>query len=203
MMAIFPQQADDAIQAGIEKLNQVSEYNAYRHTQGRLPVRVGIGVNTGHMMVGIVGEINRMQGDAFSDHVNLTARLESLTKFYGVSFIITAETCQCLADPDQYNIRFLDKVQVKGKTEALQLYEVFDADPPELRELKQETQVAFAEAMNLYYAQQFAEAQARLFSVLQRNPKDKVAWHHLVQATQLLEDGVSENWTGVTVMTKK
>jgi len=39
--------------------------------------------------------------------------------------------------------------------------------------------------------------------VLQRNPKDKVAWHYLVQATQALENGVSENWTGVTVMTEK
>ena len=45
--------------------------------------------------------------------------------------------------------------------------------------------------------------QARLLGVLQRNPKDKVAWHHLVQATRLLDEGVADNWTGITVMTMK
>ena len=203
MMAVFPERADDALQAGIEKLNQVKEYNAYRQTRTRLPIQVGIGVHTGHMMVGMVGEARRMQGDAFSDHVNLTARLEGLTKFYGVSFVITAETYQCLSNPERYHIRFLDKVRVKGREEAVFLYEVFEADPPDIREVKQETKDDFSVALSLYYNQQFAEAQALLFSVLQRNPKDKVAWHHLVNATRLLEDGISENWTGVTVMTKK
>jgi adenylate cyclase len=203
IMAIFPRCADDAVQAGIEKLNQVAVYNDYRRTKGRLPIQVGIGVNTGHMMVGMVGDRHRMQGDAFSDDVNLTSRLEGLTKYYHVSLIITAATYAQLADPSRYNIRFLDKVQVMGRQNALDLYEVYDADPPSMRALKQATQVDFEEALKLYYAQEFAEAQTKLFGVLQRNPKDKVAWQHLVQATQLAEQGVTEGWTGVTVMTKK
>jgi two-component system sensor histidine kinase ChiS len=202
-MAVFPERADDAVRAGIEKLNRITEYNVYRKRRGRLPIRVGIGAHTGHMMVGMVGEANRMQGDAFSDHVNLAARLEGLTKFYQVSFIITADTFKRLVDPGEYNIRFLDKVRVRGKNEAVDLYEVFDAEPPELRELKQETQNDLAKAQRLYSEKQFAEAQVQLFKVLQRNPKDKVAWHYLVQATQALENGVPENWTGVTVMTEK
>jgi len=203
IMAIFPERADDAVQAAIEKLNQITEYNAYQKTRGRLSIKVGIGVHTGYMMVGIVGEANRIQGDALSDHVNLSARLEGLTKFYQISCIITAETYQRLANPDEYNIRFLDRVRVKGKNEAVELYEVFDADSPDLRALKQETQDDLAEAQRLYYAQQFDEAQVQLFKVLQRNPKDKVAWHYLGQATRYLEEGVEENWTGVTVMTEK
>ena len=203
IMAIFPRGADDAVQAGIEKLNQVNLYNEYRLTKGRLPIQVGIGVNTGHMMVGMVGERHRMQGDAFSDDVNLTSRVEGLTKYYHVSCIITAATYARLADPSRYNIRFLDKVQVKGKQKALDLYEVYDADPLLLRTLKQETLADFEEALRLYYAQAFADAQTKLFGVLQRNPKDKVAWHHLVQATRLAEQGAYEGWTGVTVMTEK
>ncbi len=203
MMAVFPNSADDAVQAGIEKLNRVNKYNKRRQKKGYLPIAIGIGVNTGHMMVGMVGEANRIQGDAFSDDVNLTARVESLTKFYHVSFIITAETYQQLVDPGQYKIRFLDKVQVKGKSKPLELYEVYDADPPRQRNLKQKTQADYDEAMRLYYAQEFAEAQSLLFEVLRRNPQDKVAWRHLVQATQLVDEGVTEGWTGVTVMTKK
>lgn len=203
MMAIFPRCADDAVQAGLEKLNQVTLYNDYRRTKGRRPIQVGIGVNTGHMMVGIVGERHRMQGDAFSDDVNLTSRLEGLTKYYHVSCIISAATYAHLADPSRYNIRFLDKVQVQGKQHALDLYEVYDADLPPLRTLKQETQADFEEALRLYYAQEFAEAQTKLFGVLQRNPKDRVAWQHLVQATQLAEKGAAEGWTGVTTMTEK
>ncbi|HMN26531.1 MAG TPA: adenylate/guanylate cyclase domain-containing protein [Caldilineaceae bacterium] len=201
--AIFPRCADDGVQAGIEKLGQVAEYNEHRRTKNRLPIAIGLGVNTGHLMVGMVGEGHRMQGDAFSDDVNLTARLEGLTKFYHVSFILTAATYQRLADPGRYHIRFLDKVLVKGKQKPLDLYEVYEADPPLMRQLKEETQAEYEEALQLYYNREFAAAQAKLFRVLQRNPRDKVAWQHLVKATQLAETGAPEAWTGVTVMTEK
>ena len=203
IMAIFPGDADSGVQAGIDKLNQVNIYNAERAKQNRLPIGVGIGVNTGHMMVGMVGEAGRMQGDAFSDDVNLTSRVEGLTKHYSVSFIITEATKNALADFSKYNIRFLDKVQVKGKLKALVLYEVYDADLPQFRALKKESHERYEQAMQHYYAQEFAEAQSILFDVLQKNPKDKVAWHHLIKSTQCLEDGVPENWTGVTIMTSK
>jgi len=203
IMAIFPGNADNGVQAGIDKLNQVNIYNADRAKVGRLPVGVGIGVNTGHMMVGMVGEAGRMQGDAFSDDVNLTSRVEGLTKHYSVSFIITAATKERLTDPLKYNIRFLDKVQVKGKLKALDLYEVYDADLPHMRSLKQETHAQYEQALQHYFARDFKEAQGILFDVLKKNPQDKVAWHHLIKATQCLDEGVSENWAGVTVMTNK
>lgn len=203
IMAIFPKTADDAVQAGIETLIQVNIYNEYRAKAGRQPIQVGIGVNTGHMMVGMVGEEGRMQGDAFSDNVNLTSRLEGLTKYYSVSFIISAATKNALADCSKYNIRFLDKVQVKGKMKALDLYEVYDADLPDMRSLKQETHEHYQQAMKHFFAKEFTEAQSLLFKVLQKNPNDKVAWHHLMSATRYLENNVADNWTGVTVMSSK
>jgi hypothetical protein len=57
--------------------------------------------------------------------------------------------------------------------------------------------------MKHFFAREFTEAQSLLFNVLQINPNDKVAWHHLMSATQCLENGVTDNWTGVTVMTSK
>jgi len=203
MMAVFPESADDAIRAGIEKLRRVDEYNKTQNSNGREAIKIGVGVNTGHMMVGIIGESNRMQGDALSDNVNLTSRVEGLTKFYGVSFIITAATHSRLNSPEDYCVRFLDKVRVKGKTEALDIYEVFDGDSTEQRDLKQATRQEYLEALDLYYKRDFTAAQAMLFSVLKQNPKDKVAWHHLVQATNALEKGITDSWAGVTMMEEK
>ena len=203
IMAIFPGNADDGVQAGIDKLNQVNIYNTERGKVGRLPIGVGIGVNTGHMMVGMVGESGRIQGDAFSDDVNLTSRVEGLTKHYSVSFIITATTRQRLKEPSQYKIRFLDKVQVKGKVNVLELFEVYDADPPHLRSAKEETQEEYEKAIKHYYEKEFDQAQKLLFRVLLKNPKDKVAWRHLTKTTQCIDNGIVDNWTGITVMTSK
>ena len=203
VMALFPGDADDGVQAGIDKLNQVKIYNAERVKVGRFPIGVGIGVNTGHLMVGVVGDAERMEADSISSEVTLTSRVESLTKHYSVSFIITAATKQRLVDPSRYKIRFLDKVQMQGKMKALELYEVYDADLPQVRLLKEETQRQYEQAMEHYYAKEFEKAQEILFHVLLKNPKDKVAWHHLTKTTQCLENGVEENWTGVTVMTSK
>ncbi len=203
MMAVFPRTADDAVRAGIEKLERISSYNAERAVKGYMPIKVGVGIHTGHMMVGMVGEENRMQGDAFSDEVNLTSRIEGLTKFYDASLIISAESHARLADPERYQVRFLDKVQVKGRASAVHLYEIFDADEPRLRDLKLKTREILAAAQDLYYGGQFRAAQVELFKALQVNPDDKLAWHFLVEASKWLEQGVGEDWDGVTVMTKK
>lgn len=203
MMAVFPGKSDDAVRAGIEKIRRINEYNASLQDADAKPIHIGIGINTGPMMVGIIGEKNRMQGDALSDNVNLTSRVEGLTKFYGVSFIVTAETRDRLVDPEQYRMRFLDKVQVLGKEQVLELFEVYDGDTEVQRQLKDETHADYSKALELYFARDFGASQALLFSVLKLNPKDKVAWHHLVQATNAIEKGVAENWNGVTRMDQK
>ncbi len=203
IMAIFPNSADDGVQAGISKLKQINLYNQQRIKKGYTPIKVGIALNTGHMMVGMVGEVGRMQGDAFSDNVNLTSRLESLTKFYHVSFIITAATREALKEPSKYNIRFLDKVQVKGKVKDLDIYEVFDSDMPDTRLLKQQTLALYEQAMKFYFDKDFSAAQALLLDVLQKNPNDKVIWYHLMNTTRNIDRGISDSWTGVNVMTSK
>ena len=203
VMAVFPNRADDALQAAITKQRCVAEYNEHRLKKGDPPIQIGVGLHTGHMMVGVVGEVDRMQGDAIFDHVNLASRLEGLTKFYDASVIISSATHQGLLAPSEYKIRYLDRVCVKGKEEVIRLFEVFDGDPPELQMLKVETQENLARAQELYYEKRFVDAQVELFKVLARNPTDKVALHFLVQAAQCLKEGVPETWSGDTVMITK
>ncbi len=203
MMAVFPDGSDDAIQAGIAKLKQVEEYNKKRVFEGRKPVAVGIGVHVGHMMVGMVGEANRMQGDAFSDNVNLTSRLEGLTKFYGVSFLISEQGIENLSNPSQYQLRFLDRAIVKGRTEAIAVYEVLDAEVEEMRVLKIKTQPNFDRAIEHYREGDFPGAKEYLERMLETNPDDKTALLYFDRVKQLIESGKPKDWQGVWTFTEK
>jgi two-component system sensor histidine kinase ChiS len=203
MMAVFPNGADDALKGGIAKLQQVHEYNVERLRSGYQPIQVGVGVHFGQMMVGIVGEAERMQGDAFSDHVNLASRLESLTKLYGVSLIISDKILANLTDPEQYQIRFLDRVIVKGKKEAISIYEVLDGETELVREIKLQTQPDFERGLEHYRRHEFKAGQIYFDRVLAVNAEDKTAALYLERLNHLIKKGVPENWSGVWTLTQK
>ncbi len=194
MMAVFPEGADDAVKAGIAKQKRVQEFNQERLAKGDSPVQVGIGIHVGHMMLGMVGDNNRIQGDAFSDNVNLTARLEGLTKFYGVSMLISSQTLEHLSNPAQYQIRFLDRAIVKGRNEAIAVYEVLDAESEEICHLKLQTQANFKQGIDCYRDRAVTDAKTCFEQVLAVNPLDKTAKLYLERVEGLLEHGVPENW---------
>jgi signal transduction histidine kinase/class 3 adenylate cyclase/CheY-like chemotaxis protein len=184
IMALFSGSADDAVKAGITMLQLLTEYNKTRERPGRSPIRIGIGINTGSLMLGTVGGKNRMDSTAISDAVNLASRIEDLTKSYGVSLLISHHTFMQLQHCLDYAIRLTAQVKVKGKSEIVSVFEVFDADPPELKEGKLMTKTEFEQALVLYYMQKFGEA-AQLFQYCYRiNPMDKVAQIYLERCQQ-------------------
>lgn len=202
-MAVFPEGADDAIKAGIAKQKRVQEYNAERQSRGNLPIQVGIGIHVGHMMLGMVGEDNRIQGDAYSDNVNLTARLEGLTRFYGVSMLISGQTLEHLSNPAQYQIRFLDRVIVKGRNEAIAVYEILNAEIEEICHLKLQTQSNFERGISCYHDLALTDAKACFEQVLITNSLDKTAKLYLERVERLLEHGIPENWNKAWVFGEK
>ena len=125
-MALFPGNPDDAVKAGFAMLKQLEEYNKEREQNGDIPIKIGVGINTGGAMLGTVGEANRMEGTVISDAVNLASRIEGLTKNYKTPLLISEYTLNKLKNPKQYNTRFVDRVNVKGKAEAVSIYEVAD-----------------------------------------------------------------------------
>ncbi|BAY10256.1 adenylate/guanylate cyclase domain-containing protein [Calothrix sp. NIES-2098] len=203
MMAVFPDGADDAVAAGVAKHQRVHEYNQQRIEKGYLPLQVGVGIHVGHMMLGMVGEENRMQGDAFSDNVNLTARLEGLTKFYGVSLLISEQTLEHLSNSKKYEIRFLDRAVVKGKTEPISVYEILDAESSEVRLLKLQTQPDFEQGVQYYRQGDFELAKDYFAKVLALNAADKTADLYLNRVNFLLQKGKPVNWDGVWRFTEK
>jgi adenylate cyclase len=202
MMAVFPEGADDAVIAGINMFRAVEKYNETER-KDEVPIQVGIGIHVGYMMLGMVGEESRMQGDAFSDNVNLTARLEGLTKFYGVSLLLSGQAYENLTHPDDYQLRFLDYVVVKGRTEPIVVYEVLDAESETIRALKLQTQSDFEQGIESYRSGQLTPAKACFERVLAVNTNDKTAALYLSRVEQLIEEGIPDNWNGIWTFTEK
>lgn len=203
IMALFPSSADDAIQAAIAILDEVRVYNHHRERCGYMPISVGIGMHTGRLMLGIIGEEKRMQGTVIADVVNVTARLEGLTKKYGASIIVSEQLLQRVARRDAYHVRFVDKVQVNGKREPLSVFDVFDGDPDPIKQMKQQTQTNFAAGLRHYYARNFAQAIECFEAVLAQYPQDKAAQLYIERATDFQAHGVIADWDGVEVLTEK
>lgn len=175
IMALFSDFADDAVKAGIAMLNILTDYNEHRQSVGYIPIQIGIGINSGSLMLGTVGGKSRMDSTVISDAVNLASRIEGLTKDYGVPLLISQETLERLRNPADYAIRIVDKVQVKGKSQYVIVYEVFDADPAEILAAKLANLPVYTEAMLLCDRKEFREAGKLFEECLRTNPSDRVA----------------------------
>ncbi|XZN93135.1 MAG: adenylate/guanylate cyclase domain-containing protein [Microcoleus sp.] len=185
IMALFGHSAVDAVQAGISMLHSLDDYNLYRVNAGYVPIKIGIGINTGSLMLGTVGATNRMDSTVIGDAVNLAARVESLTKSYGVSMLITQNTFSKLTDFPRDCIRNIGHVRVKGKSNLVTIYEVFEADKPEVKEGKSRTLSIFREALYNYSASKHKESAQLFGECLQLNPLDQVAQNYLERCQEM------------------
>ncbi len=179
IMALFKEPTDRAVMAGVLMLKQLEEFNARRAAENDDAIRIGIGLHTGEMMLGTVGEERRMQGTVISDAVNLAARLEALTKEYQVPLLISEDTLSGLQNPEAFQTRFIDRVAVKGKSIPVSIYEVFDADPPKARLLKSRTASSITEAFALYDGQKdFRTALQKIDAAIEEFPEDRILLMH-------------------------
>ena len=108
-----------------------------------------------------------------------------------------------VSHPEQYQIRFLDKVIVKGRQEPISIYEVLDAEPDLVRNLKWQTLPDFERGLKHYRHQEFTAAQACFKRVLQVNPEDKTAALYLERVHELIGVSLPQNWSGVWVLNQK
>jgi len=172
IMALFPSGAGSALSAAVAMLKHMPEYNAHRAAFGYEPIRIGIGIHSGPVMLGVIGHERFMQGTVISDSVNLASRLQELTKHYGASLVVSSHLLFDLEDPNKYDFRFLDKVTIRGKEQAVSVYEIFDADDPPLREQKRSFRERFEQGVYAFHAAQFMEALSKFESLAKAAPND-------------------------------
>jgi class 3 adenylate cyclase/FixJ family two-component response regulator len=162
IMALY-ETADDAVLGAVEMLVLLEEYNAGRKRAGYVPIQIGIGINTGELILGTVGEEDRIQTTVIGDIVNLSARMEGLTKRYGTPILITECTQRALQENQRYVLRLLDHVNVRGKSQPITLYEVLDTVPATLHNPRVAIAEKFSQAVRLFHDKDTERAR-QLFS---------------------------------------
>ena len=203
IMAIFPESPTDALQAAIHMQKIIHQYNQERIKRNRQVIAVGRGVHTGSLIMGIIGDQQRIDAATIADTVNTASRIESLTKHYGASILLSEDSMEKIGKRDTFHFRYLGKVQVKGKKEPVGLYECYNGDAPDVAVLKTKTQADFEKGLEQFLHQEFPEASATFNKVLKVNPDDHTAQLFLNKSSGYIVTAPPDDWDGVEVMTYK
>ncbi|TGK19970.1 adenylate/guanylate cyclase domain-containing protein [Leptospira fluminis] len=195
--------ADRAVYAAIamrRRVRDLEEEVKEGHLRG---VRIGIGINTGNLMLGTVGSSDRLDTTVIGDTVNVASRLESLTSLYKSDILITQQTLSSLTIADDISIREVDSVVVKGKSQPIIIYEVFEADDPHIRKLKEATLPMVSRGIILYKVGNFKEALLNFEQALKVFPDDIVAILYRKRCQEYIETPPLGNWVGVQHLLEK
>lgn len=186
IMALFEGSADGAVKAGVTMLNTLADYNVNRQRSNRQPIKIGIGINTGNLMLGTVGGNSRIDTTVIGDAVNLSARLQELTKVYQTPLLISHNTLASLEEPMKYALRAIAQAQVRGKAQTVGVFEVFETDPAAQKQAKLETKPIFEAALVHHYTGAMEKAKSLFNQCLQKNPSDRVSQIYLQRCTSIL-----------------
>lgn len=197
IMALFPGSPADALRAAVRMADELKKLNINRRSMGLEPISIGTGLHSGELMLGMIGEKQRMEGTVISDVVNTASRMEGLTKLFKNNIVISSDTLSMIPDRDGYNFRYLGKTRVKGKHNVLDVYGVIDGDDDDLRQLELSSADSFEMGIKEFYDKNFTKASVHFNEVLKANPKDIAASIFLKRSAHLMITGVPENWSGV------
>ena len=194
-----PGHRQHAVEAALAMLDQVVAMRPEFSERNWPEVNIGIGINTGVMNVGDMGSEYRRAYTVIGDAVNLGSRLEGLTKYYGVRLIVSETTAAGL---EGMVLRCLDRVKVKGKHEAVTIYEPVGLSASISSEQNKEV-VESNIALNYYFSGDFEKAQSA-FRVLQDAvPERKLFGLYLERISTLQSQGIGPGWDGVFEHTSK
>ncbi len=202
-MALFTEGSQGALSASVDMHRALQKYNKERALRKRLPVHIGVGMQSGKLIMGITGDNERLDAAIISDTVNTAARIEGLSKHFGTSILLTQECKVNLTDPDQFDFRYLGQVQPKGKMKPIDLYECINGDAEDLQNHKLSNLKTFDDAMTLFLNKEFAMAAVTFQQIFKSNTKDQPAKLFLNRAAQLITQEIEDNWKGVETMTTK
>ncbi len=192
--------ADRAVQAAISMISSLFAWNEERARDGRKPIDMGIGINTGTVVAGNIGSPKRMDFTMIGDGVNLASRLESACKQYSARILISEHTLGKLNGV--YRTRDVDHVVVKGKTLPVAVHEVLDYHTPQTFPNLMDAVNHFHDGIEKYRSGNWERAIDAFRETLRANPADALADTYIERCTVLVENPPTE-WDGIWVMTSK
>ncbi|MGB0560869.1 MAG: GAF domain-containing protein [Spirulinaceae cyanobacterium] len=191
-----------AVRSALDMRRRLVAFNQQSYCSHQPQIRIGIGISTGEVVAGNIGSSRRMDYTVIGDQVNLSARLESLTKEYGCDIIISESTYQACGGSDRLRVRELDQVRVKGKSQAVTVYELINYQGIKLPATTLEFLDIYQQARRYYLEQQFQLAQDLFERAQHLHPDDKTVYLYRQRCAQYVERPPAE-WDGVYVMTTK
>jgi adenylate cyclase len=194
-----PDHAEKAVLSAIAMRDRLREMNESGVFASGIRLKLGIGVNSGPMVVGNMGGRERFDYTVMGDTVNLGSRLESLNKEYGTEIIVSENTARALSTG--ILLRGLDIVAVKGKKEPVEIFEVVgrrEGAPPDTLQFLDD----FAAARALYKERRFSEAREKFAALIKNRPEDGPSKMYEKRSETFAASPPAE-WDGVWVMTKK
>jgi class 3 adenylate cyclase len=202
ILALFDRGAESALTAALAMLRALEPLNRERVRESKLPIRIGIGINTGPLTLGTIGGPNRIKCGVIGDSVNVAARIESLTRTYGVSLVVSGETLARVSRPSDYRARLVDTVRVVGRHSAVVLHELYDADSEPVRDAKDAATDRWKRARELYCEGAFTDAERAFADYAEKVPGDPVAALYRERCAQFGRRRPLE-WDGVTSLEHK
>ena len=199
ILALYEGPAEGAVHTAIDIIKLLHRINQSSVDK----IEMGIGIHYGSLMVGTIGEQERMDSTVISDTVNASSRLENLNKIYGTHVIISGQTIDTFTKRDEFKIRYLDHIRVKGKSQSIKLYEVFDGDPSELVEGKLKAQPIYQTAVQYFQEQEFAKALDAFERCLEIIPTDKTFLLYVDRCRAFVSKGHIRDWHAIVKLSDK
>jgi len=200
IMALFPGNPQDALLAVIDMKRQLSIYNQGRKEKELEPICAGFGLHYGEVTLGTIGISKRMDTTVVGDAVNIASRIESLTKSFKINVMLSGSVYKKLSQPNNFHLREIDTVRVKGKQETVVIYEVYDTNAPDIIDKKNQTLSQFKQALTHYKTGEFNEAIILFQQCQAKCPEDNVLTIYIRRCNTLLRVPPGANWAGVSAL---
>jgi class 3 adenylate cyclase/HAMP domain-containing protein len=203
IMAFFGapvERADDALRAvtvGVKMKDAVRNFNRAQQAKGLPPFNTGIGINYGPVVVGNIGSERKMDYTVIGDMVNLASRLEGLTKPYKQELLFSESVHRFVSKT--FPCRFIDRVQVKGKTVGERIYTAESELTPQRKQLWER----YDAGIEHFFARRFTEAAGAFEAALEINADDAPTKIFLERSQRYATAPPPADWDGTEVMTEK